>query len=132
MVAVRLNCPASNNSVSSVYQKSASTSIQSPGCIGGPTTAASTANRTCRRMYHGPVVHEAECRAEFRGQPDLQQRAVRFQEGSRALWVAVDPADFVSGVQILGQETVVINSAYYFLIDGSGTSVADLGSVCIS
>ncbi|KAF4031923.1 hypothetical protein GN244_ATG16202 [Phytophthora infestans] len=125
----------SNGSVCSVDQKSASTSIQSPGCICGPTTTASTANWACRRMHHGPVVHEAEYRAEFRGQLDLQQRAVLFQDGSRAFWVAVEPTDFVSGVQILsinGQETVVINSTYYLLIDGSGTSVADLGSVGIS
>ncbi|KAG1683329.1 hypothetical protein DVH05_005325 [Phytophthora capsici] len=55
--------------------------------------------------------------------------------GSSEFWVAVQPANFVSGVQSLsinGQETSVIDSAYYFLIDGSGESVADLSSVSIS
>ncbi|POM71753.1 Carbohydrate-binding protein [Phytophthora palmivora] len=55
--------------------------------------------------------------------------------GSSEFWVAVQPANFVSGVQSLsinGQETSVINSAYYFLIDGSGESVADLSSISIS
>ncbi|KAE8970544.1 hypothetical protein PR001_g27177 [Phytophthora rubi] len=55
--------------------------------------------------------------------------------GSSEFWVAVQPANFVSGVQSLsinGQETALIDSAYYFLIDGSGESVADLNSVSIS
>jgi len=55
--------------------------------------------------------------------------------GSSEFWVAVQPANFVSGVQsmtINGQETTVIDSAYYFLVDGSGESVADLSSVSIS
>ncbi|OWY99858.1 hypothetical protein PHMEG_00029068 [Phytophthora megakarya] len=53
--------------------------------------------------------------------------------GSSEFWVAVQPANFVSGVQSLsinGQETSVIDSAYYFLIDGM--CVADLSSVSIS
>ncbi|GMF40183.1 unnamed protein product [Phytophthora lilii] len=55
--------------------------------------------------------------------------------GSSEFWVAVQPANFVSGVKSLsinGQATSVIDSAYYFLIDGSGESVADLNSVSIS
>ncbi|KAG7388746.1 hypothetical protein PHYBOEH_007699 [Phytophthora boehmeriae] len=55
--------------------------------------------------------------------------------GSSEFWVAIQPANFVSGVQSLkinGQETTVIDSAYYFLIDGSGESVADLNAVSIS
>ncbi|ETO60756.1 hypothetical protein F444_21092 [Phytophthora nicotianae P1976] len=55
--------------------------------------------------------------------------------GSSEFWVAVQPANCVSGVQSLsinGQETSVIDSAYYFLIDGSGESVADLNSISIS
>ncbi|KAE9006114.1 hypothetical protein PF005_g13426 [Phytophthora fragariae] len=55
--------------------------------------------------------------------------------GSSEFWVAVQPANFVSGVQSLsinGQGTSLIDSAYYFLIDGSGESVADLNSVSIS
>uniref|UniRef100_H3GRF3 Expansin-like EG45 domain-containing protein n=2 Tax=Phytophthora ramorum TaxID=164328 RepID=H3GRF3_PHYRM len=55
--------------------------------------------------------------------------------GSSEFWVAVQPANFVSGVQSLsinGQDASVLDSAYYFLIDGSGESVADLSSVSIS
>ncbi|KAG3098233.1 hypothetical protein PI124_g15432 [Phytophthora idaei] len=55
--------------------------------------------------------------------------------GSSEFWVAVQPANFVSGVESLsinGQETSLIDSAYYFLIDGSGESVADLSSVRVS
>ncbi|KAG2761512.1 hypothetical protein PC129_g18449 [Phytophthora cactorum] len=55
--------------------------------------------------------------------------------GSSEFWVAVQPANFVSGVESLsinGQETSLIDSAYYFLIDGSGESVADLSSMGVS
>ncbi|KAF4316724.1 hypothetical protein JM18_008162 [Phytophthora kernoviae] len=55
--------------------------------------------------------------------------------GSSEFWVAVQPANFVSGVESLkinGQGTNMVDSAYYFLIDGSGKSIADLSSVSIS
>ncbi|CAI5720319.1 hypothetical protein KXD40_009242 [Peronospora effusa] len=55
--------------------------------------------------------------------------------GSSEFWVAVQPTNFVSGVTSLsinGQKTSVIDSAYYFLIDGCGKSVVDLRSVSIS
>ncbi|KAF4035286.1 hypothetical protein GN244_ATG12692 [Phytophthora infestans] len=55
--------------------------------------------------------------------------------GSSEFWVAVQPTNCASGVKSLsinGQETSVIDSAYYFLIDGSGESVADLSSTSIS
>ncbi|KAF4028850.1 Lytic transglycosylase [Phytophthora infestans] len=55
--------------------------------------------------------------------------------GSSGFWVAVQPTNCASGVKSLsinGQETSVIDSAYYFLIDGSGESVADLSSLSIS
>lgn len=55
--------------------------------------------------------------------------------GSNEFWVAVQPTNFVSGVASLsinGQKTTMVNSAYYFLVDGCGTSVADLNSVSIS
>ncbi|EEY53882.1 uncharacterized protein PITG_07521 [Phytophthora infestans T30-4] len=55
--------------------------------------------------------------------------------GSSGFWVAVQPTNCASGVKSLsinGQETSVIDSAYYFLIDGSGESVADLSSISIS
>ncbi|TDH74386.1 uncharacterized protein CCR75_005084 [Bremia lactucae] len=55
--------------------------------------------------------------------------------GSSEFWVAVQPANFISGVQsmtINHQEASLVDSAYYFLIDGKGKSVADLHSMQIS
>ncbi|RLN54423.1 hypothetical protein BBJ29_008943 [Phytophthora kernoviae] len=44
------------------------------------------------------------------------------KSGSSEFWVAIQPANFASGVESLkinGQKTSMVDSAYYFLIDGS-------------
>ncbi|KAI9919816.1 hypothetical protein PsorP6_017744 [Peronosclerospora sorghi] len=55
--------------------------------------------------------------------------------GSSPFWVAVQPTNCVSGVESLsinGRKTSMVDSAFYFLLNGHGTQVADLTSVRIS
>ncbi|KAL7681833.1 putative expansin/pollen allergen, DPBB domain, expansin, cellulose-binding-like domain superfamily [Plasmopara halstedii] len=55
--------------------------------------------------------------------------------GSTEFWVAVQPTNLVSGVtsmKINNQETSRVDSAFYFLIDGKGKSVANLSELTIS
>ncbi|CEG47468.1 RlpA-like double-psi beta-barrel domain [Plasmopara halstedii] len=55
--------------------------------------------------------------------------------GSTEFWVAVQPTNLDSGVtsmKIDNQETSRVDSAFYFLIDGKGKSVANLSALSIS
>jgi expansin (peptidoglycan-binding protein) len=55
--------------------------------------------------------------------------------GSNNFWTAVQPTNFATGVQSLqinGQETTMLGSAYYYLLDGASEAQTDLTSVTIS
>lgn len=52
--------------------------------------------------------------------------------GSNSFWVAIQPANMVTGVQsmtINGQSTRMVDSAYYYLFDGKGAVQNDLSSI---
>ncbi|EEY58599.1 uncharacterized protein PITG_10695 [Phytophthora infestans T30-4] len=55
--------------------------------------------------------------------------------GSNNYWTAIQPTNCATGVQSLtinGQETKMLDGAYYYLLDGAGTSQTDLSSVSVS
>ncbi|OWZ15763.1 Carbohydrate-binding protein [Phytophthora megakarya] len=55
--------------------------------------------------------------------------------GSNNYWTAVQPTNFATGVkslQINGQDTTMLDSAYYYLLDGASQTQTDLSSVTIS
>ncbi|GMF31708.1 unnamed protein product [Phytophthora lilii] len=55
--------------------------------------------------------------------------------GSNNYWTAVQPTNFATGVkslQINGQDTTMLGSAYYYLLDGASQTQTDLTSVKIS
>lgn len=57
------------------------------------------------------------------------------KKGSNAFWAAIQPTNFASGiasVTVNGQETTMVDSAYYFLLDGKSEKQADLSKVTIA
>ncbi|KAE8997926.1 hypothetical protein PR003_g18749 [Phytophthora rubi] len=55
--------------------------------------------------------------------------------GSNNFWTAVQPTNVATGVkslQINGQDTTMLGSAYYYLLDGASQTQTDLSSVTIS
>ncbi|RLN20744.1 hypothetical protein BBJ28_00001027 [Nothophytophthora sp. Chile5] len=55
--------------------------------------------------------------------------------GSNNFWTAVQPTNVatgVSGLQINGQDTTMIDSAYYYLLDGASQTQTDLTSMTIT
>ncbi|TMW59200.1 hypothetical protein Poli38472_007345 [Pythium oligandrum] len=57
------------------------------------------------------------------------------KSGSNPFWTAVQPTNFVSGVkslQVNGKVTKMVDSAFYFLLDGNSVDQADLGSLQIT
>ncbi|EGZ29133.1 hypothetical protein PHYSODRAFT_343985 [Phytophthora sojae] len=55
--------------------------------------------------------------------------------GSNNYWTAVQPTNFATGVkslQINGQDTTMLGSAYYYLLDGASQTQTDLTSVTVS
>ncbi|ETO73090.1 hypothetical protein F442_10790 [Phytophthora nicotianae P10297] len=55
--------------------------------------------------------------------------------GSNNYWTAIQPTNVATGVtslKINGKATKMLDGAYYYLLDGSGTAVADLSSVTVS
>ncbi|KAL4086075.1 hypothetical protein PRIC1_014697 [Phytophthora ramorum] len=55
--------------------------------------------------------------------------------GSNNYWTAVQPTNVATGItslQINGKATKMLDGAYYYLLDGSGSVVADLSSVTVS
>lgn len=52
--------------------------------------------------------------------------------GSNSFWTAIQPANMVAGVhsmEINGQSTTMVDSAYYYLLDGKSEAQTDLSSV---
>lgn len=57
------------------------------------------------------------------------------KKGSNPFWAAIQPTNFASGiasVTVNGQETAMVDSAYYFLLDGKSEKQADLSKVTIA
>ncbi|OWZ17979.1 Carbohydrate-binding protein [Phytophthora megakarya] len=55
--------------------------------------------------------------------------------GSNNYWTAIQPTNVATGVtslQINGKAAKMLDGAYYYLLDGSGTAVADLSKVTVS
>lgn len=57
------------------------------------------------------------------------------KKGSNSFWTAVQPTNLVSGVKSLtinGKATTMVDSAYYFLLDGNSQDATDLSQVTIA
>lgn len=57
------------------------------------------------------------------------------KKGSNEFWAAIQPTNFVAGVasvKVNGQTTTMVDSAYYFLLDGKSTTKVDLSKVTIT
>uniref|UniRef100_M4BM09 Expansin-like EG45 domain-containing protein n=1 Tax=Hyaloperonospora arabidopsidis (strain Emoy2) TaxID=559515 RepID=M4BM09_HYAAE len=55
--------------------------------------------------------------------------------GSNNYWTAIQPTNVATGITSLtinGKATKMLDGAYYYLLDGSGTTVADLSKVAVS
>uniref|UniRef100_K3W699 Expansin-like EG45 domain-containing protein n=1 Tax=Globisporangium ultimum (strain ATCC 200006 / CBS 805.95 / DAOM BR144) TaxID=431595 RepID=K3W699_GLOUD len=57
------------------------------------------------------------------------------KKGSNAFWTAIQPTNFVAGIASLkvnDRETTMVDSAYYFLLDGKSESKTDLSNLKIT
>uniref|UniRef100_A0AAV1V695 Expansin-like EG45 domain-containing protein n=1 Tax=Peronospora matthiolae TaxID=2874970 RepID=A0AAV1V695_9STRA len=55
--------------------------------------------------------------------------------GSNNFWTAIQPTNVATGITSLtinGKATKMLDGAYYYLLDGSGSTVADLSNVTVS
>ncbi|GAB9466511.1 hypothetical protein Gpo141_00003883 [Globisporangium polare] len=104
---------------------------QCPGCESGDLDLAPDVFTAITGMKSDRL----KIRWKFVDCPVTSKIKYCLKKGSNPFWAAVQPTNFASGiasVTVNGQETTMVDSAYYFLLDGKSEKQADLSKVTIA
>lgn len=104
---------------------------QCPGCAAGDLDLSPTVFRAITGLDSDRVAISwtfVDC-------PVARRITFCLKRGSNAFWAAVQPTNSVAGiasVEVNGQATTMVDSAYYFLLDGKSETTVDLSKLTIT
>ncbi|TYZ59624.1 hypothetical protein PybrP1_012230 [[Pythium] brassicae (nom. inval.)] len=104
---------------------------QCPGCAAGDLDLSPTVFKAITGLDSDRL----SIKWKFVDCPVASRIKFCLKKGSNAFWAAIQPTNFVAGVasvRVNGQATTMVDSAYYFLLDGKSETTVDLSKLRIT